>query len=53
MADLTARAQTDSVIAYDSLRLYDGEYVCVMRQDHPWPASRSRWTNTARRATCW
>ncbi|MDA8523182.1 LysR family transcriptional regulator [Acidovorax sp. NCPPB 4044] len=35
MADLTARAQTDSVIAHESLRLYDGEYVCVMRQDHP------------------
>lgn len=35
MADLTARAQTDSVVAYESLRLYDGEYVCVMRQDHP------------------
>lgn len=35
MADLTARAQSDSVVAYESTRLYDGEYVCVMRQDHP------------------
>lgn len=35
MADLTARAQSDSVVAHESTRLYDGEYVCVMRQDHP------------------
>ncbi|GKS89720.1 LysR family transcriptional regulator [Acidovorax sp. SUPP2539] len=35
MADLTARAQTDSVVAFESVRLYDGEYVCVMRHGHP------------------
>ncbi|WP_406623706.1 LysR family transcriptional regulator [Acidovorax sp. SDU_ACID1] len=35
MADLTARAQTDSLVAFDSMRLYDGEYVCVMRRGHP------------------
>ncbi len=35
MADLTARAQSDSLVAYESARLYDGEYVCVMRREHP------------------
>ena len=35
LADLTARAQSGSVIAFDSRRIYDGEYVCVMRQGHP------------------
>ena len=35
MADLTARAQSDSLIAFDSMRLYNGEYVCVMRRGHP------------------
>ena len=35
LADLTARAQTGGVVAFDSRRLYDGEYVCVMRQGHP------------------
>ncbi|MDA8443490.1 LysR family transcriptional regulator [Paracidovorax valerianellae] len=35
MADLTARAQTDAVVAFESVRLYDGEYVCVMRHGHP------------------
>jgi len=35
MADLTARAQSDNLVAHESTRLYDGEYVCVMRQDHP------------------
>ncbi|GKS99610.1 LysR family transcriptional regulator [Acidovorax sp. SUPP3434] len=35
MADLTARAQADSVVAFESVRLYDGEYVCVMRHGHP------------------
>ena len=35
MADLTARAQSDSVVAFESTRLYDGEYVCVMRRGHP------------------
>ena len=35
LADLTARAQSGSVVAFDSRRIYDGEYVCVMRQGHP------------------
>ena len=35
MADLTARAQSDNVVAHESTRLYDSQYVCVMRADHP------------------
>ena len=35
LADLTARAQSDNVVAHESTRLYDGQYVCVMRADHP------------------
>ncbi|MFT3812814.1 MAG: LysR family transcriptional regulator [Acidovorax sp.] len=35
LADLTARAQSGAAVAFDSRRLYDGEYVCVMRQGHP------------------
>ncbi len=35
LADLTARAQSGDMVAFESRRLYDGEYVCVMRQDHP------------------
>lgn len=35
LADLTARAQAGGAVAYDSRRLYDGEYMCVMRQGHP------------------
>ncbi len=35
MADLTARAQSGNLVAYESTRLYDGEYVCVMRHGHP------------------
>ncbi len=35
ISDITAQAQTDNVQAHESLRLYDGEYVCVMRRDHP------------------
>ena len=35
LADLTARAQSGDVVAFDSRRLYDGEYVCVMREGHP------------------
>ena len=35
LADLTARAQSGGVVAFESRRLYDGEYVCVMRQGHP------------------
>ena len=35
ISDITAQAQSDNVIAHESLRLYDGEYVCVMRRGHP------------------
>ena len=35
LADLTARAQSGGVVAFESRRLYDGEYVCVMRKGHP------------------
>ena len=35
LTDLTARAQSGGVVAFESRRLYDGEYVCVMRQGHP------------------
>lgn len=35
LADLTARAQSDNVVAHESARLYDGQYVCVMRAGHP------------------
>ena len=35
LADLTALAQSDNVVAHESTRLYDGQYVCVMRADHP------------------
>ncbi|MDR2327337.1 MAG: LysR family transcriptional regulator [Acidovorax sp.] len=35
LADLTARAQSGALVAYESRRLYDGEYVAAMRRDHP------------------
>lgn len=35
LADLTARAQTGALVAFDSRRLYEGEYVCVMDRSHP------------------
>jgi DNA-binding transcriptional LysR family regulator len=35
VADLTARAQVGKAVAFATQRLYDGEYVCVMRADHP------------------
>lgn len=35
LADLTAQAQSGGMAAFDHQRLYDGEYVCVMRQGHP------------------
>ena len=34
LADLTARAQVGKAVAFAHQRLYDGEYVCVMRQGH-------------------
>jgi DNA-binding transcriptional LysR family regulator len=35
VADLTARAQVGKAVAFATQRLYGGEYVCVMRADHP------------------
>jgi DNA-binding transcriptional LysR family regulator len=35
LADLTARAQSGEAMAFEHHRLYDGEYVCVMRKGHP------------------
>ncbi|WP_395056221.1 LysR family transcriptional regulator [Polaromonas sp.] len=35
LADLTARAQSGEPIPFMHKRLYDGEYVCVMRREHP------------------
>ena len=35
LADLTARAQSGEPTPFFHKRLYDGEYVCVMRKDHP------------------
>jgi DNA-binding transcriptional LysR family regulator len=35
LADLTAKAQSGEAVAYEHHRLYDGEYVCVMRRGHP------------------
>ena len=35
LADLTAQAQAGALPAFEQARLYDGDYVCVMRKDHP------------------
>lgn len=35
LADLTARTQAGEAAAFDHERMYDGQYVCVMRRDHP------------------
>lgn len=35
LADLTAQAQAGRVAPFDHQRLYEGEYVCVMREGHP------------------
>jgi len=35
LADLSAQAQAGGLAAFDHQRLYDGEYVCVMRSNHP------------------
>jgi len=35
LADLTAREQAGHAPGFAHQRLYSGEYVCVMRQDHP------------------
>ena len=39
LADLTARAQSGEGVDFDHQRLFDGEYVCVMRRDHPLSAA--------------
>ncbi|MBU2408650.1 MAG: LysR family transcriptional regulator, partial [Gammaproteobacteria bacterium] len=40
VASLAARGQSgDSVLAFETQRLYVGEYVCVMRRDHPLAAA--------------
>ena len=35
LTELNTEAQAGRTVAFDSRRLYDGNYVCVMRQDHP------------------
>ena len=35
LADLTAREQSGALVAFDSRRLYEGQYFCAMRRDHP------------------
>jgi DNA-binding transcriptional LysR family regulator len=35
LADLVVRAQGDDAVAFGYQRLYDGQYVCVMRAGHP------------------
>jgi DNA-binding transcriptional LysR family regulator len=35
LADLTARNQTGDAVSYAHQRVYDGEYVCLMRKNHP------------------
>ncbi|MFT3718677.1 LysR family transcriptional regulator [Pseudorhodoferax sp.] len=35
LADLTARAQVGKAVPFEHQRLYDSEYVCAMRRDHP------------------
>ena len=35
MADLTARAQAGETVSFLHHRLFEGEYVCVMRKGHP------------------
>lgn len=35
LADLTAREQSGDVVGFDSRRLYESAYLCVMRADHP------------------
>lgn len=35
MSDLTARAQSGEVVSFVHHRLFQGDYVCVMRRDHP------------------
>ena len=48
LADLSARAQVGKGVAFAHQRMYDGHYVCVMRQGHPLasgPMTLSRFCN--------
>jgi DNA-binding transcriptional LysR family regulator len=40
LADITAKLQSGSTVNFDHARLYDGEYVCVMRRGHPLAKSK-------------
>ena len=42
LADITAKMQAGSTANFDHARLYDGEYVCVMRRGHPLAKSTGR-----------
>ena len=42
LADITAKLQAGSTANFDHVRLYDGEYVCVMRRGHPLAKSTGR-----------
>ena len=35
LASLTARGQSGAAVPFETQRLYVGQYVCVMRRDHP------------------
>lgn len=35
LTDLTARSQAGEAVAFNHQRLFSGDYVCVMRRDHP------------------
>ncbi len=35
LSDMTARAQSGAALAFEAQQLYLGQYVCVMRRDHP------------------
>jgi DNA-binding transcriptional LysR family regulator len=35
LADLSAQTHSDEVVRFEHLRLFEGEYVCVMRKHHP------------------
>ena len=42
LADITVKLQAGSTANFDHARLYDGEYVCVMRRGHPLAKSAGR-----------
>jgi len=39
LADLSAQTHSDEPLRFEHLRLFEGEYVCVMRKDHPLSSS--------------